>query len=82
MGVGSGANKSVNSTLETAVVFASTHLLEAKITLIQKKGSELFDVATPYKGIWQQTKKINRVTMVHRAFSLNGICSIGQVHQW
>jgi hypothetical protein len=50
-----------------------TNLLDANITLIQKKGSELFDVTTPYKGIWQHTKKMNKVTIVHRAFSLNGI---------
>jgi len=51
------------------------YLLEANITLIQKKGSELLEVATPYKGIWQHTKKMNRVTMVQRAFSLKGICA-------
>ena len=32
----------------------------------------------PYKGTWEQTRKMRRVTAVHSTFWLNGTCGRGE----
>merc|ERR1719221_66991 len=51
--------------------------LLARMTRIQKNGSEDFADWTPYIGIWQHTRKMKRVMVVHRTFSRNGILRSG-----
>ncbi len=47
------------------------HRFEAIRTRIQYRGSEEPAVSTPYSGTWQHTRKMSRVSRVHRTFSRN-----------
>ena len=44
---------------------------EARITRIQKSGSDVSDDIIPYSGICEQIKKMKRVIKVHMTFSWN-----------
>jgi len=52
-------------------------LLEAIITLIHWKGSPPWATTTPYNGIYQQTRYMNKVIAVHIILSLNIIFLYG-----
>lgn len=52
-------------------------LLDAKITLIHMKGSLSFARRTPYIGIWQHTRYMNRVMEVYNSFYCVFIDRIG-----
>lgn len=48
----------------------SVPLLEARMTLIQQKGSLPYDLRTPQMGIWQHTRQMKSVMAVQSIFSL------------
>ena len=52
--------------------FMSVPQLDARMTRIQYSGSDESDDMMPYRGTWEQTKKIRSVTAVHRTFWLKG----------
>lgn len=53
-----------------------THRLEARMTLIQYKGSLESEDMIPYSGTCEQTRKMARVTAVQRHFWSNGTCDL------
>lgn len=50
---------------------------EARMTRIQKSGSDESEDMIPYRGIWEETRKMARTMAVHATFCWNGTVSRG-----
>lgn len=48
---------------------------EARMTRIQKSGSDESEDMIPYRGIWEETRKMARTMAVHATFCWNGTIS-------
>lgn len=57
-------------------------LLDAKMARIQYRGSDESEDMMPYRGTWEQTRKMRRVVAVHRTLWLKGTCARGEDMSW